>query len=1053
MNDNTIINTISKIHFILVSVLSFIFLILLTTFIFLKNGIYIEDISLQNIKVKKLYIKWDEKIILFIKEIGIAEEKNSSRSSEDYEKIIRKVNNNLTYSRWFKEIIIEKISFKSITGAFKYIENEKGFIDIYSPDFILNGSLLSKEGLFHLSIDKFTITNKDTEIDGDIVFSVKDKLELTTALGIQIGSDTKLNLYAHSDKEKLLYTVESNESIKDTRQIVDLFNVDPRVKYWIYDAIDMSSLSLNTLYGWLEYKELDKAYLNLHVKAVANDLTYVYDEKVDSVRTKSTYLEFKDGVLYIKPQDAYSYNFFLDKSWLKIDFSKQEELLTLYLLFQGQANKDLLHLLNRYGIELPFIQTKGSIDANLKLEINLISTDVEAIGDFYAKEAQINYLDLDIEIFDAHIFINNSNVKVENMVAKYRDIAASHVDLDFQAKESSGKLTFRFDNIESKENNLTLVNSKEPLVAAYVISKEQDYLKIDKSTWKYKEQTLVVDATKIPFDIKNLTAKIPPTKVEVPELASTTLSGDIFFKPQKANLNINLLKLDYLGMELFQSTPTLNLAYENDKLAISSKDSIKLTIDDNKLLLKNITVDITPDLIKVTDLAFNFQDIIKSKISSEYNLKNSVGVINLHNTEFTDSSDGELFKNNKNIELLVQNKNNKTSISSKEYDLEYLRSDNEWQFKINSIEKIAKHSKVLSDYNLTNGNFELEKRKDEKNVKFFLNTDYQYKFLVENNKPIENYFINGGVDTKTKDVHFKVNDAVEVEIKDDIKIKANDIGINIDEIANFYSDRNSTDEDKDETNVYIDTKNCYIYLSENRHVISDTINFKYTNEVLSGELAHKSGRAFFNLKDSKFHLYGENFNDEFMEKLFFLSKFKGGSLEFYINGLIKEYDGMVYVKETTILDYKILNNVLAFVNTVPSLVTFSLPGYNKNGIAAKNAYINFKFKDEIYHLSDIYLKSKEIEIVGLGEASIEKNTIDLDLNLKTSLGSSFSKIPLLGHILMGKENVSTTLTVTGALNDPDVNTQIAKDIAVAPFNIIKRTLMYPFELFKSKEDK
>ncbi len=160
---------------------------------------------------------------------------------------------------------------------------------------------------------------------------------------------------------------------------------------------------------------------------------------------------------------------------------------------------------------------------------------------------------------------------------------------------------------------------------------------------------------------------------------------------------------------------------------------------------------------------------------------------------------------------------------------------------------------------------------------------------------------------------------------------------------------------------------------------------------------------------------------------------------------------MVYVKDTIILDYKILNNILAFVNTVPSLVTFSLPGYSKNGIEAKNAYINFKFKDDVYKLSDIYLKSKEIEIVGLGKASIERNTIDLDLNLRTSIGSSFSKIPLLGHILMGKENISTTLTVTGALDNPDVNTQIAKDIAVAPFNIIKRTLMYPFELFKSED--
>ena len=1020
-------------------------------FIFLKNGVYIEDISLQNIKVKKLYIKWDEKISVLIEEIGIAEEKNDNYPNVDYEKIIKKVKNSLTYSKWFKEIVVEKISYKEIRGAFKYLENEKGFINVSSPYFILNGSLYSESGLFHLSIDKFTITNKNTEIGGDILFSIKDELELTAALGIQTGSDTKLNLYAHSNKEKLLYVLESNESIKDTRQIVDLFSVDPKAKYWIYDAIKMSSLSIGTFYGWLEYKNIDKAYLNMHVKAVANDLTYTYDEKVDSVRTKSTDLEFKDGVLYIRPQEAYSYDFFLDKSWLKIDFSKKEELLTLYLLFEGQANKDLLHLLDRYGIKLPFIQTKGSIDANLRLDINLITTDVEAIGDFYAKEAQINYLDLDIDIFDAHIFIKNSDVKVQNMVAKYKDIASSHVDLDFHAKESRGKLTFKFDTIESKENELLLVNNDKPLIAAYIITPNQDYLTVDKSTWKFKEQTLSVNASSIPFDINNLTAKIPATRVEAPELASAIISGDILFKSKKANLAIKLLKIEYLDIELDKPAPILNLAYEEDKLAISSKNSISLTIDDNRLNLENITVDVTPDLIEVKDLALNFQNIIKSKISSKYNLKNSAGIINLQNIEFAETNIGEIFRNSRNMELFIQSKNNKTSINSKEFDFEYLMSDNEWIFNINSIEKIAKNSKIFQDYNLTNGYLGLKKSKDEKNITFSLNTDYKYKILATKNNPIESYAINGEFNTKTKEVHFNVNDSVRVEIKDDVKIKANDIGINIDEIKNFFNDRNSTDEEKSDTKVYIETKNCYLYLSENRHVISDTINFKYANEVLSGELAHKDGRAIFNLKDDKFYLYGENFNDEFMEKLFFLSKFKGGFLEFYINGLINEYDGMVYVKDTIILDYKILNNILAFVNTVPSLVTFSLPGYSKNGIEAKNAYINFKFKDDVYKLSDIYLKSKEIEIVGLGKASIERNTIDLDLNLRTSIGSSFSKIPLLGHILMGKENISTTLTVTGALDNPDVNTQIAKDIAVAPFNIIKRTLMYPFELFKSED--
>jgi len=77
----------------------------------------------------------------------------------------------------------------------------------------------------------------------------------------------------------------------------------------------------------------------------------------------------------------------------------------------------------------------------------------------------------------------------------------------------------------------------------------------------------------------------------------------------------------------------------------------------------------------------------------------------------------------------------------------------------------------------------------------------------------------------------------------------------------------------------------------------------------------------------------------------------------------------------------------------------------------------------------------------------------MDMNLKTDLGSSVSKIPVVGYILMGEDSVSTSLTLNGKLDNPKVNTRVAKDIAIAPWNILKRTFTYPMKLFKSDEKK
>lgn len=1052
MNDNIIIRTISKIHFILLSALSFIILSLFALFIILQNGLYLEEISLQNIKVKKLYIKWDEKISLSANEVNIIEDKHEQSSTEDYEKILKTIKTILPFTSWLKELDIYTILLNDIEGSIKYIDDKEGYIKLASENFTLNSSILPSNGLLYLELNEFKALNNRVIIDGNAVLNAKE-MGFETSLNILLHDDTKLNLFAHGDTKRLSYELKSKDNIHNTKEIVDLFDLNAEIKYWVYDALDMSSLSLESFYGWIEYKNIDKAFLNLHAKATANDSIYRYDEKLAAVSSAETQLEFKNGVLYIRPKNGYSYNFFLDKSWLKIDFSKDEEILTLQLLFKAQVNKDILSLLERYKIELPFIQNRGHIDTDLKLEINLRTLDVEADGLFYAKDAEIKYLGLDIDILEAAVYLKNTHVKVDNMSAKYKNIASANVDLEFNAKKSSGKLTFEFDKISSDDGALSLINKRKPLTATYTISADGDYLFIDKSSWGYKEKIFNLSAIKTPFDIKTLKARIPTTSIISPKLGSASLYGDISFKSGKAAFNIELLKLYDNNIKLNKPMPSFDLIYENKNISLSSKKTISFDINKKNATLENIMFNIKDGSLKAKDIYLKFDDIFKAKIALDYNLSSSYGTVTLQESEVKNDAFGEVFKTDKKVELFIQQKSNQTTIGSNDYDFEFLNDNSGWVANIKSLEKIYEESKVLKKYDLTNGSLKIEKKLNQESIDFSLQSDFRYKFLTTIDEPIENYLINGKYNIDTKNIDLTINNSVDIKIEDDIKISANNAGINIKEIINFFDQREDVNDSNKDITLFFEAKNSYLFLAKNRRIISDRITLKYINKAISAELLHNRGRAVFSLDKDKLYLYGDEFNDEFMDKLFALSKFKGGSFEFFINGSIKEYDGMAHIKNTTILDYKILNNILAFVNTVPSLVTFSLPGYNKNGIAAEETYINFKLKDEIYKMSDIYLKSKEIEIVGLGEASIEKNSINLDLNLKTDLGSSISKIPLVGYILLGKENISTSLKVTGKLDDPDVTTQVAKDIAVAPFNIIKRTFMYPFELFKIDDKK
>jgi len=395
--------------------------------------------------------------------------------------------------------------------------------------------------------------------------------------------------------------------------------------------------------------------------------------------------------------------------------------------------------------------------------------------------------------------------------------------------------------------------------------------------------------------------------------------------------------------------------------------------------------------------------------------------------------------------LSVKVKDNAVVVNSKELNAEFLSNSNGWRLQLDSLGRVARNSKLLKSLYLTNGSVTVYKNRDEKLTRFKADINYPYKLLVKDDKPLSDYFVEGKIE-KDK-IDFTVNKEVKVKVRDTIKVTIKNSLIDINEGIRAINDINTTQSSSDEPlKLTVNATNSSIYLGNNRNILSDKIRLQYYNNILTAQLKHAKGSAGLKLEDNQFHLYGKDFNDKFIERLFSLSKFNGGKLDFSMSGAINDYDGVFYLSDTTIIDYKILNNILAFINTVPSLVTFSLPGYNDNGLYVKQAYLNFHAKDHAFDISDIYLDSKEIDIVGKGIANVRKDTIAIMLNLKTDLGSNLSKIPIVGYLLLDGDTVSTTLSIEGKLSDPEVKSLIAKDIVVAPLNILKRTLLLPYKL-------
>jgi AsmA-like protein len=190
-----------------------------------------------------------------------------------------------------------------------------------------------------------------------------------------------------------------------------------------------------------------------------------------------------------------------------------------------------------------------------------------------------------------------------------------------------------------------------------------------------------------------------------------------------------------------------------------------------------------------------------------------------------------------------------------------------------------------------------------------------------------------------------------------------------------------------------------------------------------------------------------------MNHLFKFSTFEGGNLSLTMQGDFEHFNGLIKVDNTKIKDYTVLNNTLAFFNTIPALVTFSVPGYSSKGLKVSEMYTNFEVNKDHVTIKDTKISSKELTITAKGESDLKKENIDLLMEVKTDIGSSAKNIPLLGYIIFGDDTVSTTVRVHGDLKDPKVENSVAKSIIVAPYNIIKRTITLPFKVFDIFDDK
>jgi hypothetical protein len=169
-----------------------------------------------------------------------------------------------------------------------------------------------------------------------------------------------------------------------------------------------------------------------------------------------------------------------------------------------------------------------------------------------------------------------------------------------------------------------------------------------------------------------------------------------------------------------------------------------------------------------------------------------------------------------------------------------------------------------------------------------------------------------------------------------------------------------------------------------------------------------------------------------------------GALEVRAEGTVQKIDVVLAIRNAVIKDYKALNNMLAFINTLPGLLTLNPPQYHSEGLPVRETSAALEYSNQVMNLDSFLIDSNELIVCGKGLLDFNDNTTDMTFRLVSGGKRNISRIPVLGFILEGKEeNTAVALTAQGDMYDPEVSHTAAQELLAYPFNVLARVFIWP----------
>lgn len=1050
----------------------------------LQRGITLDHLAFGPVEIGNLDLVLDRKLVLTIDQVSVASKPDgATEPAADQPGInpgpLKRILKLVHYTTvMFRKIEVKDIRLGSASGRFRYLDHEPGYLTLSGPRAALELAITGDQEEIQIELVHLEALDRGIVARGHGALKVAAR-HLSAQLEGELAQLLPLTAELEVDQYGLSFKGRGLRAIPTIAPIVELLRLGPAIAPWIADYLVGSSFELQAIGGTLPFDEPAAILQTLTATVHIEDLAYTFAQGLEPVRAPEATVVFADGVLAIAPDKPTFYGHDGKDSAVDINFNDGHIQLTADIRAQAPAAGGIITLLKHYHIPFPLEQTGGLADVDLTLGIDLktIATDVSSAlainGSFRARDADFLFGGLPIHVADLDIALRNTTELTFHTI----DLAsgpglpihfAGNLTGFFDPARRTGRLTLATERFQwpAKRPQLRLqAGDKAPAPVTLQITPGGDSLALPRTRWRYGPRHITINPVRAALDLKTLAGRLPATKIAVDRALAARVQGDFNLKALTTDLGVMLTRLDANGFRLAQRQAPLTLRV-NKGLQLASSEPVKLAMKGVDVVLSPSSLAYAEGRLRIDKSGLRIGEGLRTDLTAALDTRSDSGRIVLSDLASHSAAGTSNFAAGR-IELdIARIDAGRRRVHSPELGLTMLiESDGSWSLDCPDLGTLSRYSPLMQREHLKAGHFHLQSAAGSSRYQFKGRLEYPYALLMNDDKPNGDFDFTGwheGLRTQ-----LTINGALEVKLGSTLQVTSKRIGYNMTELARMIKDAGTGKQPAGKTaqpatggtgaaagasstaegsrRVTLRAADTFLWLDAKHRILADKLLIQIADGALTMTLQHGPGLANLELKGHQLTAGGNNFNNQFIRAVVAeMGDIRHGTLEFRADGDLDDLNAVFAIRNTVIRDFKALNNMLAFINTLPGLMTFKPPGYDSEGLPTREISASLNLAGGTIDLKSMLMDSAELTVRGTGKVNIKDDTVDMTFNLVTGANKSISSIPVLGFILEGREDQDTiALMVTGDLHNPAVTNTAFQEVVAYPFKVLARTILLP----------